>query len=1032
MKKKTYLLLSMVLLFVIVIAAVHTVAATAKDEDKKVIMEKAFKIRVPFIANEGQINDNSVMFYANTLGGTVYITKSGQIVYSLPKFDQKAGEDAKNKQIEQKPVKGIALKEEFVGENKRAEVNGEQRAVTKISYFKGNDPSRWKKGIPTYNLISLGEVYKGIELKLRAYGKNVEKLFYVSPGAEPEYIRVEVKGSKSLKVNGKGELEVETELGTVKFTKPVAYQEIDGKRVEVAVNYSILNSKLLTPNPELSYGFTVGDYKKTKELVIDPLLSSTFLGGNSDDYANSIAIGSGGEIYVAGYTYSSDFPTTPGVYDTSFNGGGDAFVSRLSGDLTSLLSSTFLGGSGYDYAYSIAIGSAGDIYVAGCTYSSDFPTTPGAYDTSYNGGHDAFVSRLSGDLTSLLSSTFLGGNNEDLAYSIAIDSGENIYVAGYTLSSDFPTTPGAYDTSYNGGPDAFVSRLSGDLTSLLSSTFLSSSNSQEVARSLSIGSEEDVYVAGDTLSSNFPTTPGAYDTSFNGGHDAFVSRLSGDLTSLLSSTFLGGNGYEFPNTIAIGSGGDVYVAGTTYSSTESSNFPTTPGAYDTSFNGPYGNDAFISRLSGDLTSLLSSTFLGGYYDDYALSLSIGSEGDIYVAGYTLSSDFPTTPGAYDTSYNWGDDAFVSRLSGDLTSLLSSTFLGGNNDDFAGPLAIGSGGDIYVAGYTYSPAFPTTSDAYDTSHNNYRDAFVSRLDSNLSEPPCNIGYSPTSFSFNATQGGSNPSNQTLIIWNEGGGTLNWSISDNATWLSLSPTSGTGTWVVNLSVNIAGLTARTYNATITITASGATNSPVSIPVNLTINPAPPSLTLIVPNGGEVIPSGSTYTIRWSAPPAAVKFKLQYSINNGAKWKLIAKNRTGSSYDWTVPLQKNNKTNCLVKVIGLNSSGTKVGEDISDSTFTIEVVKVTSPDGGETLTSGNPYAITWTTYATKNPVAKVKIFYTINGGSKWIVIKTLTGNPGTYNWTVPSASSSNCKVKVVLKDVNGKTVGNDISDGLFTIQP
>jgi PKD repeat protein len=298
-------------------------------------------------------------------------------------------------------------------------------------------------------------------------------------------------------------------------------------------------------------------------------------------------------------------------------------------------------------------------------------------------------------------------------------------------------------------------------------------------------------------------------------------------------------------------------------------------------------------------------------------------------------------------------------------------------------------------------------------------------------PPTIGYSPTSFSFTATQGGSNPSNKTLSISNTGGGTLNWNVNDDALWLSLNPTSGTNSATVTLSVSIAGLTPGTYNATITITAAGATNSPVSIPVTLTINAPTTALTLVSPNGGEVIPSGSTYTIQWNAPPTAVKFTLKYSINNGSKWKLIAKNRTGTSYNWTVPVQKNNKKNCLVKVISFNSSGTKVGEDISDSTFTIEVVKVTSPDGGETLTSGNTYAITWTTNGTIRPVTSTKLFYTINGGSKWIVIKTLTGNPGTYNWTVPSASSSNCKVKVVLKDAGGKTVGNDISDGLFTIQ-
>jgi len=306
-----------------------------------------------------------------------------------------------------------------------------------------------------------------------------------------------------------------------------------------------------------------------------------------------------------------------------------------------------------------------------------------------------------------------------------------------------------------------------------------------------------------------------------------------------------------------------------------------------------------------------------------------------------------------------------------------------------------------------------------------------------EPPAppTIGYSPTSFSFTANQGGSNPSNQTLSISNTGGGTLSWSVSDDASWLSLNPTSGTNSGNVSVSVNIAGLTAGTYNALIIITATGATNTPVNIPVTLTINLPPPTVTLLSPNGSEVIPSGSTYAVQWEAPPEAVKFTLRYSINNGLTWKRIAINRTGTSYDWHVPALSNNKTKCLVGVIGFNSSGTKVGEDQSDSTFTIEVVKLTSPDGWETLTSGSTHTITWRTNATIRPVASVKLFRTMNGGSTWTLIKTLlTGNPGSYNWKVPlvTVPKTQCKVKVVLRDSGGVTVGSDISDGVFTIQP
>jgi len=195
----------------------------------------------------------------------------------------------------------------------------------------------------------------------------------------------------------------------------------------------------------------------------------------------------------------------------------------------------------------------------------------------------------------------------------------------------------------------------------------------------------------------------------------------------------------------------------------------------------------------------------------------------------------------------------------------------------------------------------------------------------------------------------------------------------------------------------------------------------------------VSLLVPNGGDVLPSGGTYAIQWVAPSTTVKFDLQYSMNNGGTWTTIASKITGTSYNWTVPKPLNNKKNCLVKVIGYDASNVKVGEDTSDSTFTIEVIKVTSPNGQEIWKAGTTHAITWTTNGTKRLVKKVKLFYTYNGGANWILIYTiLRDNPGSYNWRVPVASSASCKVKVVLKDRLGKTIGNDVSDEFFAIQP
>jgi len=375
-------------IFVLFSFSYSAIGSVLKEENKREILNKVYTLQIPFIENKGQIKDEGVKYYAKTLGGTVFITKDGKLVYSLPKYEK------------EKEMKGWVIKESLVG-GSISDVKGEKEAITKVSYFKGKDPSNWKRNISTYNLVSLGEIYKGIELKLKAYGKNVEKLFYVKAGANPEGIKVKIDGAKGLKVNEKRELEIETALGVVKFTKPTAYQKENGKKKYVEVAYAVKGDE---------YSFKVADYDREKELVIDPLLASTFLGGVGDgivvvrDYASSISIDSSGNVYVAGYTSSSDFPVTTDAYDTTYNS-DDVFVSKLDSSLKNLLASTFLGGSGselgcYPMSMAMSIDSSGNVYVVGHTCSSDFPVTTDAYDTTLDGGDcDAFVSKLDSDLS---------------------------------------------------------------------------------------------------------------------------------------------------------------------------------------------------------------------------------------------------------------------------------------------------------------------------------------------------------------------------------------------------------------------------------------------------------------------------------------------------------------------------------------------------------------------------------------------------------------------------------------------------------
>ncbi|WKZ20281.1 MAG: SBBP repeat-containing protein [Candidatus Jettenia sp. CY-1] len=762
------ILLQVVLLSEILFAEQEGTRKLLKDE----VIQKVQKFHVPFIANNGQIDDR-VKFYANTFCGTVFVTQEGEIIYSLTEVKDHA---EKNKDMSKVTgshrsiVRRGVFKEEII-KGKMNEIKGEGKAITKVSTFKGKDSSKWKSSMSTYELVNLGEVYKGIDLKLRAYANNVEKLFYVKPGANPEQIKIRldyiqspespfVEGNsihslfykwgmaaksplenriRGFTVNKHGELE--TALGTVLFTKPVAYQEIHGKRVEIAVRYSIqkseyrsqntdtlmVNSKPETQNLRLMYGFKVGDYDRTKELIIDPLLASTFLGGSSLERINSIAVDSGGNIYIAGETISPDFPLASGIFDASHNGSFDVFVSKVDGALTTLLASTFLGGSDGDRADSLVIDPNGNISVSGSTNSSNFPVIPGAFDTSFHGNSDVFVSKLDGTLTSLLASTYLGGFGREICDSLMIDQAGNVYVAGSTSSLDFPITPEVFDTSFSGGGDVFISKLNGTLTNLLASTYLGGSAlvSEELS-STAIDAAGNIYVTGATGSSDFPTTPGAFDTSYNGNFDVFVSRLNGELTTLLSSTFLGGFEADSASSLSINSEGNIYVTGLT----SSFDFPVTSGAFDSSFNGGV-NDVFVSKLDGTLTSLLASTYLGGSDSDSSDSLVVDLQGNMYVTGSTASLNFPTTPGAFDISHNGFFDIFISKMDRTLTNLLTSTYLGGSSGDGADAFIIDSNGNLCIAGSTGSSDFPITSGSFDTSFNGVADAFISKLNSDLS-------------------------------------------------------------------------------------------------------------------------------------------------------------------------------------------------------------------------------------------------------------------------------------------------------------
>ena len=383
----------------------------------------------------------------------------------------------------------------------------------------------------------------------------------------------------------------------------------------------------------------------------------------AEDYGYSIAVDNNGSAYVTGDTRSSDFcdvfGPTPG-YDQTYNENGDAFALKINPQGTALEYCTFLGGNDSDIGRAIIVDEQGYAYVTGGTWSTNFPTTPGAFDTTHGGLRDAFVAKLDPSGTNLAYSTFLGADDQEEIWGIDLDVDQNIYVTGWTRSTNFYTTTGAYDTEHDGtNPgssifDGFLLKLDESSNALVYATFLGGMGEDKPAH-LYVNNTGQAYVTGYTDSPDFPTTNNAFDTTANGNYDGFLLKMNAQGSNLIYSTFLGGSDADWAWQIDVDSTGTAYVVGETWSS----DFPTTTLAFDGSLTG--GQDAFVTQLTSDGSDLLDSTYLGGSDWDHGLGIAANHLGHVYVTGETRSADFPTTNLAYDTSHNGNYDIFVTKL-----------------------------------------------------------------------------------------------------------------------------------------------------------------------------------------------------------------------------------------------------------------------------------------------------------------------------------------------------------------------------------
>ncbi len=627
-----------------------------------------------------------------------------------------------------KAVDGVVLRLVFEGASREMRIEGSDRLPGVRHYLNGSAPADWRTGVPAYSGVRYSNLYDGIDLYLREVNGLLEYDLLLDADADLRVFSIRCEGIEGLEVDESGALLMRTARGPIRQSPPVAWQQLQsGERQPVACRFRLLGSD--------TFGFELESPDPTLPTIIDPGLEwSSFLGGSGPDVVFCVDLDSTGAPVVGGVTMSPDFPVVPGAFQTTYGGNGDAFVARFSPDGSTLVWATYLGGAFPDQADALVLAPNGEVLVTGMTDSPAFPVTAGAYDTSHNspGSHpDVFVARLSADGASLVWSTFLGGQNGDEGWAIALGGSGEVTVGGMTWSMDYPVTPGAFDPSFNGGSmDACVSRLSADGSTLLWSTYLGGTGSPttgdhfEGAYGIVLDPTNGVYVTGSALSADFPMTPGAHDPVYNGFMDVFVSHLDATGSALLASTFLGGNNLDEARAVAIDSSGAITLGGWT----ASSDFPATPGAYMTSLQGQA--DAFVARLDSALGTLAFSTFFGGSQDDNIFPLVVGPSGEITVAGFTDSADLPVVAGAWDTVFNGGSnpaDGFVARFDTSASSLLYSTFLGGEGTDLVLGMDTDGAAGAVVVGVTSSSSFPVRFGSYDTTYNGTGDGFVARLE-----------------------------------------------------------------------------------------------------------------------------------------------------------------------------------------------------------------------------------------------------------------------------------------------------------------
>ncbi len=646
-----------------------------------------------FTANEGQVADPDVMYYVRSPTLDVSFAPGGVFLtfHPGPGTQERAS----------------AVRMAFAGASQAVPVAREP-AEFATNFFIGDDRTSWHSGVASYGSIEYRDLYPRIDLVFRMTDSGLKYDFVVAPGADLEQVAFSFEGSAASRIDSEGHLVVSTAAGPFRDDAPTAFQGDDS-----------VDCAFVQRGPA-TYGFQCAPWDRSRPLTVDPLIWATYMGGLGFEFNEAIALDPSGNIFIAGNTSAYNFPVTAGAFDTTLNGVNDTYLVKLDATGQHILWASFFGGLAEDSLGGLAVDRDGNPVIAGETFSLNFPISPGAYSGTRRGLTDAFVAKFAANGTGVTFSTLLGGSGWEQLRGLAVAADGSPVVAGTTESTDFPTTAGAWRTTFSAVRDSFVARLSSDGTNLTWATYIGGEDI-ESAWDVAVDDSDRVFVAGYTQSTDFLTTSGAAQETFAGGSDAFILALEPNGTGPVFSTFLGGTGFDTGWSIGVDGAGDPYVAGWTYST----DFPTTPGAFDRTYGGDA--DPFAAKFSGSDGSLVYSTLLGGSGIDNGYGIAVDRGGNATVVGHTYTTDFPVTPGAGADSMNGLSDAFVVVLNPSGSNFTFAQLSGGSRNDVAFGAALGTNGTIYLVGDTESKDFPVSPDAPDASADAYSESFVARID-----------------------------------------------------------------------------------------------------------------------------------------------------------------------------------------------------------------------------------------------------------------------------------------------------------------